>query len=153
MTMRLSVLRVALLSTIAAPTAVWAEPPTPTCSNLATDPAWGLAGNPSISNLTAAIVPATATDAAYCQVNLTDATLAGGVAPDYVIAQVNPTRTRKVCMYPNTPVYGGSGSTDDQASFSCKVNAQDDPALLSQTSGLLPGDGPLPGNHDIGNLP
>ena len=76
-----------------------------------------------------------------------------GVAPDYVIAQVNPTRTRKVCMYPNTPVYNGPGSTDDQASFSCQTNAQDDPALLSETTGLLMGEGPLPGNHDIGNLP
>lgn len=75
-----------------------------------------------------------------------------GVAPDYLVAQVNATRTRKVCMYPNTPVYNG-GSTDDQASFSCQVNAQDDPTLLSETTGLLPGVGPLKGNHDIGNLP
>jgi hypothetical protein len=76
-----------------------------------------------------------------------------GVAPDYLVAQVSASRTRKVCMYPNTPVHNGSGSTDDQASFSCQVNAQDDPALLSETSGLLPGTGPLKGNHDIGNLP
>ncbi|MET0345367.1 MAG: tannase/feruloyl esterase family alpha/beta hydrolase [Casimicrobiaceae bacterium] len=76
-----------------------------------------------------------------------------GVAPDYVVAQVNPTRTRKVCMYPNTPVYIGSGSTDDQANFYCQTNAQDDPALLAQEAGLLQGEGPLKGNHDIGNLP
>jgi feruloyl esterase len=76
-----------------------------------------------------------------------------GVAPDYVVAQVNATRTRKVCMYPNTPVYSGGGSTDDQASFSCKTNTQDDPALLAKEAGLLQGEGPLPGNHDIGNLP
>ena len=75
------------------------------------------------------------------------------VAPDYLIAQVNATRARKVCMYPNTPVYNGSGSTDEQANFSCQTNAQDDPALLSESTGLLRGDGPLPGNHDIGNLP
>ena len=42
-----------------------------------------------------------------------------GIAPDYLIAQVNATRTRKVCMYPNTPAYIG-GSTDDQASFACR---------------------------------
>jgi feruloyl esterase len=76
-----------------------------------------------------------------------------GVAPDELIAQVSPTRTRKVCMYPNTPVYSGSGSTDDQASFNCQVNAQDDPDLLAVSSGLLLGEGPLKGNHDIGNLP
>ena len=76
-----------------------------------------------------------------------------GVAPDHLVAQVNPTRTRKVCMYPNTPVYIGSGSTDDQANFYCQTNAQDDPALLAQEAGLLQGEGPLKGNHDIGNLP
>lgn len=59
-----------------------------------------------------------------------------GVAPDYVIAQVNSTRTRKVCMYPNTPAYTGSGSTDDEASFVCQTNAQDDPALLGAEAGL-----------------
>jgi hypothetical protein len=56
-------------------------------------------------------------------------------------------------MYPNTPVYSGSGSTDDQANFSCQTNAQDDPDLLEKSSGLLQGEGPLKGNHDIGNLP
>src|SRR5262245_48811307 len=76
-----------------------------------------------------------------------------GVEPDYVIAQVNPTRTRKVCMYPNTPAYVGTGSTDDQASFVCQVHASDDPELLGQEAGLLEGVGPLKGNHDIGNLP
>jgi feruloyl esterase len=76
-----------------------------------------------------------------------------GVPPDYLIAQVNATRTRKVCMYPNTPVYIGTGSTDDQANFYCRTNAQDDPALLAQEAGLLQGKGPLPGNHDIGDLP
>jgi feruloyl esterase len=76
-----------------------------------------------------------------------------GVAPDHLVAQVNATRTRKVCMYPNTSVYSGAGSTDDQANFQCQTNAQDDPALLAQDAGLLQGEGPLKGNHDIGNLP
>jgi hypothetical protein len=75
-----------------------------------------------------------------------------GVVPDYLVAQVNPTRTRKVCMYPNTAVYRGSGSTDDEANFYCRTNAQDDPALLAQEAGLLQGKGPLKGNHDIGDL-
>ena len=76
-----------------------------------------------------------------------------GVAPDHLVAQVNPTRTRKVCMYPNTPVYSGSGSTDDEANFSCQVNAQDNPAYLAAEAGLLDGTGPKKGNNDIGNLP
>ena len=76
-----------------------------------------------------------------------------GNPPDFVVAQVNPSRTRKVCMYPNTPVYVGVGSTDDQANFYCQTNVQDDPALLAPEAGLLQGEGPLKGNHDIGNLP
>jgi Tannase and feruloyl esterase len=76
-----------------------------------------------------------------------------GVAPDHLVAQVNPTRTRKVCMYPNTPVYSGSGSTDDEASFYCQTNAQDDPDLLAEEAGLLRGEGPLGSNHDIHDVP
>jgi len=50
-----------------------------------------------------------------------------GVAPDYVVAsQSSPARTRKICMYPNVPVYDGSGSTDDQASFQCEARNKDD---------------------------
>ena len=51
-----------------------------------------------------------------------------GVAPDFVVAsQTTPVaRTRKICMYPNVPVYNGSGSTDDQASFHCEVRNADD---------------------------
>ena len=76
-----------------------------------------------------------------------------GVKPDHLVAQVNPTRTRKVCMYPNTPRYIGTGSTDDEANFVCQFNAQDDPALLKEEAGLLQGNGPLRGNHDIGRVP
>ena len=76
-----------------------------------------------------------------------------GVKPDHLVAQVNPTRTRKVCMYPNTPRYTGAGSTDDEVSFVCQVNAQDDRALLKEEAGLLQGNGPLRGNHDIGRVP
>ena len=76
-----------------------------------------------------------------------------GVRPDHVVAQVNATRTRKVCMYPDTPRYIGSGSTDDQANFVCQVNKQDDPALLAEEAGLLRGNGPLRGNYDIRKVP
>src|SRR5262249_29218712 len=75
------------------------------------------------------------------------------VEPDYLVAQVNPTRTRKVCMYPNTPAYVGSGSTDDEASFVCETHAHDDPALLAEEAGILDGEGPLPFNDDIDFLP
>jgi hypothetical protein len=48
-----------------------------------------------------------------------------GVAPDHYVAQVNPTRTRKVCMYPNVQAYSGSGSTDDHNNFHCQVRRHD----------------------------
>jgi pimeloyl-ACP methyl ester carboxylesterase len=76
-----------------------------------------------------------------------------GVEPDYIVAQVNPTRTRKVCMYPNVAKWNGTGSTDDQANFHCEHHDQDDPALLAPDRELLDGRPPLKGNHDIGNLP
>jgi hypothetical protein len=41
-------------------------------------------------------------------------------------------RTRKICMYPNVQVYNGSGSTDDEASFSCEEQNKDDKQLLEQ---------------------
>jgi feruloyl esterase len=72
-----------------------------------------------------------------------------GVKPDHLVAQVNPTRTRKVCMYPDVPRYTGSGSTDDQANFVCEKRASDDPALVRQEAGLLQGNGPLRNDHDI----
>src|ERR1700676_1626104 len=43
----------------------------PQCSTLATDPTFGLAGNPLIASATAALVAATPTNAAYCNVQLT----------------------------------------------------------------------------------
>jgi len=76
-----------------------------------------------------------------------------GIKPDHLVAQVNPTRTRKVCMYPNTPRYVGSGSTDDEANFACEFHAQDDPALLKEEAGLLQGNGPLRLNLDINRVP
>ena len=49
----------------------------PTCADLATHPAWGLAGNPVISAATSALVPATMTNAAYCNVQITYSALSG----------------------------------------------------------------------------
>jgi len=52
-----------------------------------------------------------------------------GVAPDSVVGSQSlgggVTRTRKICMYPNVPVYNGSGSTDDEANFHCEVRSAD----------------------------
>jgi hypothetical protein len=48
-----------------------------------------------------------------------------GIEPDHYVAQVNATRTRKVCMYPNVAQYTGSGSTDDESNFVCQVYRTD----------------------------
>src|SRR5262249_49350405 len=43
----------------------------PTCSELATNPAYGLAGDPQVSGLTAALQSASGSDAPYCKVDFT----------------------------------------------------------------------------------
>ena len=40
------------------------------CTELATDPAHGLAGNPVVKTVTSTIIPAAGTNASYCQVNI-----------------------------------------------------------------------------------
>jgi hypothetical protein len=59
------------------------------------------------------------------------------VAPDHIVARQGlgggVTRTRKICMYPNEAVYGGTGSTDDHWNFQCLVNL-DEPADLAADS-------------------
>jgi Tannase and feruloyl esterase len=43
----------------------------PSCAQLATDPAYGLAGNPTIVSATSTLVPAAGQNAAYCRVDFT----------------------------------------------------------------------------------
>src|SRR5262245_14025522 len=81
-----------------------APPRTPSCIELASDPMWGLSGNPNVTDLTATIVPVTemmaqpgpgavAVSAAYCQVDLTDVSLAGP-ADGYLVGQTSKIRVR-----------------------------------------------------------
>lgn len=67
-----------------------------------------------------------------------------GVAPDYVVAkQTNPvTRTRKICMYPNTEIFTG-GNSDDQSSFQCQEQKKDD--LIDTLAIAKPYEPDLPG--------
>jgi Tannase and feruloyl esterase len=55
-----------------------------------------------------------------------------GVEPEYLVAQVSATRTRKICKYPDVQTYNGIGSIDDHNSFTCQVRKKDDKALLEQ---------------------
>jgi hypothetical protein len=58
----------ALGATALAPASAWAQP---TCAQLATDPANGLAGNATILSPTATLVPAAGANAAYCRIDFT----------------------------------------------------------------------------------
>src|SRR5207244_9867055 len=49
----------------------------PNCAALATDSAYGLAGNPLITAVTATLVAATPANAAYCNVQLTYSAISG----------------------------------------------------------------------------
>src|SRR5450631_2877543 len=96
-----------LLASLAASQAVAALP---TCSQLATDPTYGLSGNPQIvaATLTSAIIPAapaippnppsqpTATPPtpAYCQVSFTYSTGLAGPADGYDVNQVQQIKIR-----------------------------------------------------------
>src|SRR5687768_17702374 len=73
-------LALAFLLLVSAPAFAHRTPPppeTPTCAELATDPKWGLAGNPAVTNLTAVVTPAVGTNLSHCQVDFTDVSLEG----------------------------------------------------------------------------
>src|SRR5215813_2698589 len=91
---------------ISASATAWAAPSTPTCTELATDPRWGLAGNPSITGLTAVVTPASGTNLTYCQVNFTDVTLVG---PEFGYAPGQTSKFRIRIGLPLNANDGGSG--------------------------------------------
>jgi len=111
----------ALAAIAAAPSVAFALP---TCAQLASDPANGLAGNPSIvtGTLTAAIIPAAAAVApnppsqpsptpstpAYCQVNFTYGTGLSGPAGGYDVNQSQAIKIR--ISLPLSLADGGSGA-------------------------------------------
>ena len=59
---------------------------TPACSQLATNPAFGLAGNPVITSATSTLVPPSGTNAAYCNVQITYSAKSGP-ADGYAVGQ------------------------------------------------------------------
>jgi hypothetical protein len=105
-------LRATLLSSaLLAPTLLWAAKPLPSCGDLATDPQWGLAGNPDITGLTAVITQATVSPAhaAYCQINLTDVSLSGP-QDGYLPGQTSHMRIR--VGLPLSSADGGAGGVE-----------------------------------------
>src|SRR5262245_56092825 len=90
----LSALKLSLLGTVLLQPTIGLAANLPTCAQLATNPAYGLAGNVHVSQAasdneglaspSAVIVPATATNAAYCKVHLQFSSKSGpadGYAP------------------------------------------------------------------------
>ena len=78
MTARITLKAVLLFASALAPAAAFAHgsskpapKPLPTCVQLATDPAYGLAGNATIVSPTSTLVAASGTSAAYCRVDFT----------------------------------------------------------------------------------
>src|SRR5260370_21421978 len=76
---------------VAVPEAVVALP---ICPELATNPAYGLAGNPQVSGVTAALLPASGPTTAYCRV---DFTFSGEPGPSagYLPRQSHPPKLRR----------------------------------------------------------
>src|SRR5262245_1314095 len=80
--------------------------PRPTCTQLGTNPAYRLAGNNQISGLTAAIIPASGVNAAYCQIDFTLST-EGGRSAGYQSGQIEQIKIR--VGLPLSVADGGSG--------------------------------------------
>jgi len=65
--------------------------------------------------------------ATFSMIDAMSAWVEQGKAPDRIEAsrvrgqERKPDRTRPLCPYPQVAVYNGSGSTDESANFSCKV--------------------------------
>ena len=53
-----------------------------------------------------------------------------GVPPDYLVAQVNATRTRKVCMYPNTRFISVRGAPTTRLTFIARSTLKTIPLSL-----------------------
>ena len=96
-----------------------AVPATPSCSDLANDAAWGLAGNPNVTALTSVVIAATATDQAYCQVNFSDVSLAG---PRYGYRTGQTSEIRVRVGLPLSSSDGGAGGV--QGAWNGKVQSR-----------------------------
>ena len=67
--------------------------------------------------------PSPTVDPAHDVLAAMDQWVVKGIAPDSIIASkvsgTTTTQTRPLCAYPKKAIYGGTGSTDDAANFTC----------------------------------
>src|SRR4030095_2728911 len=105
----------------------------PTCAELGTNPAYGLAGNPQINGLTAALQSASALDTPYCKV---DFTFSGESGPSagYLPGQSQQIRIR-VGLPPNgvditNPIAAGAvpWNGKNRTSVAVPTSAKSDPS-------------------------
>src|SRR5688572_6747232 len=117
----------------AAPASAHGRGPTPSCADLASDPAWGLAGNPSIVDLTAVVTPAAGVNLAYCQVDFTDVTLEGR-AYGYQHGQTSKFRIR--VGLPLNATDGGTGGV--QGAWNGKIQSRGNGGFAGGVSNVTP---------------
>src|SRR4051812_38132575 len=105
----------------------------PACADLATNPAWGLAGNSQISGLTAQVTPASGANAAYCQVDFTDVSLGGRVF-GYL-----PDQKSKIRIRVGLPLSAGDGGTGGvQGAWNGKVQSRGNGGFAGAVSDVRP---------------
>lgn len=82
------------------------------------------AGGSGATNFGNQGAPSPVVDADHDLLKALDRWVEQGVAPERIVASRvvggSTVRTRALCPYPKRAVYGGSGSTDDAANFSCR---------------------------------
>jgi hypothetical protein len=59
-----------------------------------------------------------------------------GNTPEWLFAQQqnNPSRTRKICPYPQTAIYSGNGSVDDAANYTCGGSLDTQPVVCDMVT-------------------
>jgi hypothetical protein len=87
---------------------------TPTCSDLATNPTYGLAGNPIIIGPTAVLTPKAGSNAAYCQVNFTYSSRG---YPGYPYAPTPPNNVQQVKIRVGLPLNDTDGGTGGDPTY------------------------------------
>ena len=101
-----------------ASSAAWAQSP-PTCAQLDTNPAHGLAGNSTVISHSATLVPAEGANAAYCRVDFT-VSERGGQKSGYAAGEVQRVVLR-VGLPLNTSDGGTGGGPDGQGAWNGRV--------------------------------
>jgi hypothetical protein len=111
---RFSLPALVLVASVLAPVAGFAQTP-PTCAQLNTDPAYGLAGNPVVIQHSTTLVPAAGANPAYCRVDFV-VSERGGPQSGYATGEIQRIGLR-VCLPANTADGGAGGGAAGQGAW------------------------------------